>query len=96
MKSGLLYREDELVSGCAGGVDRLGEKYADFYGIPVKQFPANWETYGKRAGFMRNIQMAEYADALIAVWDGVSSGTRHMINTAQQKGLKVYVHTITK
>lgn len=81
----------EVVNGMARGVDTLGGLYGRSNGIPVKQFPADWDTYGKRAGVMRNVQMAEYADALIAVWDGKSRGTKHMIDTATKKGLKVYV-----
>lgn len=53
--------------------------------------PADWDLYGKSAGFKRNVQMAEYADALVAFWDGASSGTKHMIETAQKMGLDVRV-----
>ena len=81
----------EVVSGAARGVDRLGEKWANRYGIPVKQFHAEWERYGKKAGYLRNEKMADYANALIAVWDGQSRGTEHMIRIARAKGLKVYI-----
>lgn len=73
----------EEVSGDAIGVDKLGERYALASNIPVKYMPvtpAEWNKYGKRAGPMRNKRMAEYADAAIIVWDGVSPGTRNMIN----------------
>lgn len=89
-KSGFAITEE--VSGTARGVDKLGEQYANAHGIPVKQFPADWNRYGKSAGYRRNEVMARYADALIAIWDGQSPGTRHMINIARQMGLKVYVH----
>lgn len=82
----------EVVSGCADGVDRLGEQWAQMAGIPVKRFPAKWAAYGKAAGRQRNLEMAVYADALIAVWDGKSPGTRHMIQTAERMGLKVFVY----
>jgi glycerophosphoryl diester phosphodiesterase len=81
----------EVVSGCARGVDRNGEAYAAKHGIPVALFPADWANLGKRAGQVRNCEMAEYAEALVAVWDGSSRGTKHMIDTAKAKGLKVYV-----
>jgi len=84
----------EVVSGTARGVDRLGEQIAHELNIPVKRFPANWEKYGRRAGFLRNQEMAHYADALIAVWDGVSRGTKHMIEYARSCGLQVYVHRV--
>lgn len=82
----------EVVSGKALGVDILGERYAILHDIPIKPFPAKWKKYGKyEAGFIRNEEMAQYADALIAVWDGQSSGTKHMIYTARFKNLKVFV-----
>lgn len=68
----------EIVSGCAKGPDTAGEVYADFYDIPIKRFPADWEKYGNRAGPIRNNKMAVYADRLVLIWDGKSSGSRHM------------------
>jgi hypothetical protein len=90
------FKITEVVSGHAKGVDTLGELWADFYNVPVKLFPADWETHGKRAGFIRNAAMAEYADALIAVWDGKSKGTQHMIETARTAGLTVFVLRVRK
>ena len=84
----------EVVSGTARGVDRLGEQWANKNNITVKPFPADWNTYGKRAGYLRNTQMADYADALIAVWDGESRGTKHMIEEAKRKGLEWFVHLV--
>lgn len=81
----------ELVSGGAGGVDKLGEKYANRLEIPVKVFLADWEKKKASAGIIRNAHMANYAEALIAVWDGESRGTKNMIETAEKKGLKVFV-----
>lgn len=70
----------EVVCGMARGADMLGFKYAKESDLPVTEFPAQWETYGPRAGVMRNCDMGDYADALLAFWDGKSSGTAHMIN----------------
>lgn len=81
----------EIVSGTAAGADRLGERYAKEKGLKLKQFPADWNKYGKRAGYLRNVQMAEYADCLFAFWDGVSRGTKHMINLGREHGLCVRV-----
>ena len=83
---------NEVVSGTARGVDKLGEYWAEQHGIRVKQFPANWNEFGKSSGYRRNVEMAEYADALLAIWDGKSKGTKHMIDIAAKKGLKVFVH----
>ena len=84
----------EVVSGAARGVDYLGEVLAKNIGIPVKRFPADWNKYGRTAGPIRNAQMAEYADALIAVWDGESKGTANMIIQAREKGLDVFIYLI--
>jgi hypothetical protein len=80
----------EIVSGTANGADKLGERYAKEKGYPIKQFPADWNKYGKSAGYIRNKQMAEYADALIAFWDGKSKGTKHMIDLAKLNNLKIF------
>jgi hypothetical protein len=82
----------EVVSGCANGVDSHGERWAQENQIPVKRFPADWHNNGKQAGFIRNLEMARYADGLIAIWDGQSKGTKHMIEIAKKKGLVVYVY----
>ena len=69
-----------IVSGGAQGADKLGEKYAkeNNYGLDV--YKADWNTYGKSAGYKRNQQMSLHADVLIAAWDSKSRGTMHMIN----------------
>jgi glycerophosphoryl diester phosphodiesterase len=54
-------------------------------------FPAEWDKYGKSAGYRRNEQMAQYAEVLVAFWDYNSPGTRHMINLAKQYNLEVHV-----
>lgn len=81
----------EIVSGGAYGADKLGEDYAENHDIPLKIFPANWDRYGKSAGYKRNKQMAEYATHLVAFWNGTSKGTKHMIDLAKEHGLKVRV-----
>src|SRR5699024_1423438 len=81
-----------IISGTAQGADSLGEKFAHKYQIPVKRFPANWNCYGKKAGILRNRQMAQYASnngILIAFWDGQSPGTKNMIEISKDMGLKV-------
>ena len=80
-----------LVSGTARGADRLAEKWATEKGLCISSFPADWNTHGKSAGYKRNVEMAENADALVAFWDGMSKGTQHMINIASKKKLLVQV-----
>ena len=81
----------EIVSGAAKGADSLGEQYAKEKGYLIKQFPADWDAHGKSAGYKRNSDMADYANALIAFWDGTSKGTQHMINLANSKKLIVRI-----
>lgn len=83
--------DSEIVSGGARGTDKLGERYSKEKGYDLKVFPADWSK-GKGAGHIRNRQMAEYGDMLIAFWDGESKGTLNMINTAKKLGLIVHVH----
>ncbi len=84
----------EVVCGGARGVDELGLLLAHSAGVPVKVFKPDWKTHGHAAGPIRNRQMAAYADALIAVWDGSSRGTANMIQEATERGLRIYVHRV--
>lgn len=81
---------DEVVSGNANGIDYSGEIFADQYSIPVKEFPADWDAYGKGAGHIRNTQMANYADALLLIWDGESKGSANMKYQMNQLGKPIY------
>jgi hypothetical protein len=84
----------EIVTGKADGVDALGERWAKENKLPIKEFPADWDKYGKSAGPKRNKQMADYADALIALWDYKSKGTLNMIQNAKENGLECFVFRI--
>ncbi len=92
----LLYPFDddhiEIVSGGSTGADALGKQFAQEFHIPINEFPANWSRHGKKAGPIRNQHMAEYADALVAFWNGKSRGTRNMITEALKNGLEVHVY----
>ena len=77
---------DEVVCGEAWGADRFGKTWAMTNNVPVKSFPAQWDKYGRAAGPIRNKEMAEYADYLIAFWDGKPRGTRNMIETMKKLG----------
>lgn len=86
------YTRPEIISGGAQGVDFLAELYAKKHSLQFTEFRADWEQFGKRAGFLRNTQMAEYADALIAIWDGKSKGTFHMISEMVKRNKPVFVY----
>lgn len=81
----------EIVSGCSRGADTLGERYAMENDILLKKFPADWKGLGRKAGPLRNIQMAEYADELIAFWDTKSGGTKHMINEMDKRNKPIII-----
>ena len=74
-----LFSPTEIVSGTATGADTFGEQYAAKMGFLCTRFKPDWSGLGKRAGFVRNVSMGNYADALVAVWDRRSRGTKHMI-----------------
>lgn len=85
---------DFVVCGCAHGVDRLGEQWAKSNGVRVIRMPADWVTYGKVAGYVRNAEMAHYGTHLVAIWDGASKGTQNMIETMGKLDKPVFVHQI--
>ncbi len=80
-----------IISGNAPGVDKTAENYAHKNGIPVLSLPANWDEYGRRAGYLRNIKIVDNSDLVVAFWDGKSKGTQHSINLARQKGKKLII-----
>jgi hypothetical protein len=80
-----------IVSGTATGADSLGERYAREHNLLISYFPALWNIYGSKAGFYRNEEMANYAEACICFWDGKSSGTKDMIRLAEEYNLKLRV-----
>lgn len=92
LKSG--FTITEVVCGMAPGVDMLGKAWADNHGVPVKAFYAMWRTrdgeFDRSAGMIRNERMAEYADALIAVWDGFSPGTKDMMRRMGKRAKPIY------
>jgi hypothetical protein len=86
-----------IISGTARGADQLGERFAKDKGLELTRMAADWDTYGKRAGYIRNEQMAKFSvkdgnyGMLVAFWDGVSKGTKHMIDLATKNGLEVHI-----
>ena len=87
-----------VICGEARGADTVGKNWARSRSVDVESFPADWDTHGKAAGYIRNAEMAERGTHLIVFWDGESRGTRNMIEVAKEKGLTVRVikyHTVT-
>lgn len=108
MTNGILecpWKITAVVSGCAVGIDSFAIDYASLANLPLFRFPAAWKSqewksydpkrgYDPKAGFRRNELMAQNAEALLAIWDGKSSGTKHMISMAEKYRLKIYIHLV--
>ncbi len=75
-----------IVSGAARGADSLGEKYAIMRGYKVDTYKANWDALGKSAGYVRNKAMSDNSNASVIFWDGVSKGSKHMIDITVRSG----------
>lgn len=75
----------EIVSGGAKGIDTCAEQYAKQNGIPLKVFYPEYEKYGRGAPLKRNIQIIDYADTVLAFWDGTSRGTAFVIENCRKK-----------
>lgn len=80
-----------IISGGANGVDTLAELFAKKHGIKMVVYKPDWNKYGKKAGYMRNVDIISECDNCIAFWDGKSPGTKHSIDIAkkQQKNLEI-------
>ena len=81
----------EIVSGGAVGPDSFAEEWARQNNIPVTVFKPDWDKHGKSAGFVRNKQIIDKADYVLAFWDGKSRGTAHSISLAKKARKFLYV-----
>ena len=81
-----------IISGGAKGADQLAERYALEHGVAKKLFPAEWDKYGKRAGYLRNQKIVDYADEIVAFWNKQSRGTKHTIDIANEAGKPVAIY----
>ena len=83
---------DVLISGGCRGADALAQEWAENSGFDFILHPADWDKHGRAAGPIRNRQMAQDGNMLIAFWDGKSRGTKNMIEEALKAGLEVHVY----
>lgn len=86
--------DDCVISGNARGVDKCAQEMALNRSMVVIIAPAQWDKYGKGAGFKRNSLMVKWADEIVAFWDGFSPGTKSTIELAQHAGKKVTVYGV--
>lgn len=78
---------DEIVSGGARGVDAMAKRYAELHGYTYTEFPADWNRHGKKAAFLRNRDIVQYADHVLAIWDKESRGTAMVIDLCKRLGV---------
>lgn len=81
-----------VVSGGAAGADTHAAVYASTFGVPVTVHAPDWATHGKSAGYKRNVLIVNDAEAVLAVWDGVSKGTLLTMNIARDQGKLLVCH----
>ena len=81
----------EIVSGGAKGVDTTAREYATEHGIKLTEFLPEYNRYKRGAPLKRNIQIAEYADKVLAFWDGKSRGTKFVIDYCKNNNIPVGV-----
>lgn len=85
-----------VISGTANGADKLGERYAKENNYNLIRCPANWDKYGKSAGYIRNSEMADIVvnnqnGICVCFWDSKSKGTKHMIDIAKDKNIPIFI-----
>jgi hypothetical protein len=85
---------DVVISGTARGADRLGERWAEARNITVERMPADWNKFGKRAGFLRNTEMAKTATHVVVFMVSGSRGAAMMADISQKRGLPTRVVTL--
>jgi len=80
-----------IISGGARGADSMAAAYARHFNIPLKVFPADWDKWGKQAGYLRNKDIIAACDEVVAFWDGTSRGTAHSLKLAREWGKKITI-----
>lgn len=85
---------DKIVEGGAKGVDELAIEYGLRNNIPVETVPADWDRNRYLAGMFRNLKMLEMADMVLCVWDGRSTGTKHMIDITRKTSKPLYIRRL--
>ncbi len=84
----------EIVSGGARGIDSCAAKYAKQHNMKITEFLPNYQVFGKKAPIVRNEQIVDYSDMVVALWDGVSKGTKSVIDMCQRKGKRCDIFII--
>jgi hypothetical protein len=81
----------KIISGAAPGTDRLARRYAVQNNIPLLEFPPDFTKYGEQAKHVRDRQIVEHCDKVLAFWDGICEGTKYTMDHARQQNVPVRV-----
>lgn len=81
----------EIVSGGAMGIDTCAREYAVKNNIKLTEFLPEYEKYGRSAPIKRNLLIIDYADYVLAFWDGKSHGTKYVIDNCKKKNKPVRI-----
>jgi hypothetical protein len=87
---------DEIVSGGAKGIDTCARMYAQTQGLKITEFLPDYNCYGKIAPLMRNLEIIDYADEVYAFWDGMSRGTKFVIDNCRRRKKKIRIFMIKR
>lgn len=85
-----------IISGGAKGIDTLAAEYAKNHNVAIVEFKPDYKQYGRGATFIRNRQIIDFCDVVVALWDGVSKGTKYSIDYAHKTGKEVQLYEIQK
>ncbi len=81
----------EVISGGVKGIDLCARDFAERHHLKLTEFLPNYDVYGKAAPIRRNEQIVDYADRVLAFWDGISKGTKYVIDHCKKKGKPITV-----
>lgn len=87
-------KPDVIIEGGAKGADVLGRRYANENNIECQEYKADWDRYGKSAGYIRNSEMVnqlDKTDKAFIFWDGKSKGTKHTIDLCNKKNIEIII-----
>lgn len=94
LKDYLPFDTTEIVSGGAKGIDSIASVYAHGHGIELTLFLPEYKRFGKAAPLRRNLQIIEYADIVLAFWDGKSRGTKYVIDNCKKAGKECRIYMV--
>ena len=86
----------EIISGGARGVDASAREYAQRHGLKLTEYLPEYSKYGRSAPLKRNLTIIENADLVLAFWDGLSRGTKYVIDNCKKRNIPVEIHLLNR